>query len=63
MMLSVRSIMYDLGIPQGTASLLHEDNDVCTAIVNTQKPTNCTRHIDISYFSLCNWIKRDLVVL
>ena len=63
LMLFVRSIMYDLGIPQGAASILYEDNDACTAIGNAQKPTNRTRHIDIRYFSLCDWIERDLVVL
>ncbi|KAL7552295.1 hypothetical protein ACHAWF_018275 [Thalassiosira exigua] len=63
MMLFVRSIMNDLGIPQGAASLLYENNDACTAIGNVQKPTNRTRHIDIRYFALCEWIERDLLFL
>jgi hypothetical protein len=33
------SIMYDLGIPQQAASITYEDNDGCTAMANTQKPT------------------------
>ena len=27
---------------------------------NAQKPTSCTRHIDIKYFALCKWIERNL---
>ena len=30
---------------------------------NTLKPTSQTRHIDIKYFALCEWIERDLVHL
>jgi hypothetical protein len=30
---------------------------------NAQKPTPRTRHIDIKYFALCDWIKRDLLLL
>ena len=50
-------------IPQEAATLLYEDNDGCTAVGNTQKPTTRTRHIDIKYFSLCNWVERDLMLL
>jgi hypothetical protein len=27
---------------------------------NAQKPTTCTRHIDIKTFSLCEWVERNL---
>ena len=30
---------------------------------NAQKPTPRTRHIDIKYFSLCEWVERDLILL
>jgi hypothetical protein len=63
MILFVRSILWDLDIPQEAATLLYEDNDGCTAIGNAQKPTPCTRHIDIKYFSLCKWVERDLLLL
>jgi hypothetical protein len=39
MILFVRSILWDLGIPQEAATLLYENNDACTAMANTQKPT------------------------
>jgi hypothetical protein len=61
--LYVRSILWDLNIPQEAATLLYEDNDGCTAMGNAQKPTTRTRHIDIKYFSLCNWVERDLMIL
>ncbi len=48
MFLFVRSILWDLGIPQEVATLLYEDNDACTAMGNVQKPTPWTQHIDIS---------------
>ncbi len=63
MILFVRSIQWDLGIPQAAASVLYKDNNVCTATGNAQKPTPQTRHMDIKYFSLSEWLDRDLVHL
>jgi hypothetical protein len=63
MILFVRSVLWDLNIPQEAATLLYEDNDGCTAMGNAQKPTPRTRHIDIKYFSLCEWVERDLILL
>jgi hypothetical protein len=60
--LFIRSVLWDLGIPQEAATLLYKDNDACTAMGNAQKPTPHTRHIDIEYFSLCEWVERDLVI-
>jgi len=39
MILFVRSVLWDLNIPQEAATVLYEDNDVCTAMGNAQKPT------------------------
>jgi len=63
MILFIRSVLWDLDIPQEAATILYEDNDGCTAMGNAQKPTSRTRHIDIKYFSLCEWIERDLILL
>ena len=63
MALFVRSILWDLGIPQEAATIAYEDNDGCTAMGNAQKPTPRTRHIDIKYFALCDWVERDLIHL
>jgi hypothetical protein len=63
MILYICSILWDLHIPQEAATFLYEDNDGCTAIGNAQKPTTWTRHINIKYFSLCDWVKQDLMLL
>jgi hypothetical protein len=63
MILFVRSIMWDLDIPQQAASILYEDNDAATAMANAQKPTTRTRHMDIRFFALADWVERDLIVL
>jgi hypothetical protein len=63
MMLYIHSILWDLGIPQTSASYLYEDNDACTAMAMAQKPTPCTRHMDIKFYALCEWVERDLIRL
>jgi hypothetical protein len=63
MCLYIRSILWDLDIPQEAATVAYEDNDGCTSMGNAQKPTPRTRHIDIKYFALCDWIERDLIIL
>ena len=63
MTLFVRSIMWDLGIPQCAATVLYEDIDAATAMVNAQKPTPRTRHMDIRFRVLAEWVERDLVQL
>ena len=63
MILFIRSVLWDLNIPQEAATVLYEDNDACTAMGNAQKPTSRTRHIDIKTFSLCEWVERDLMHL
>ena len=61
--LFIRSVLWDLGIPQSKATLLYEDNDACTAMANARKPTPRTRHMDIKYHVLCEWVERDLLKL
>jgi hypothetical protein len=63
MSLFVRSILWDLDISQEAATLAYEDNNGCTAMVNAQKPMTRTRHIDIKYFALCDWVERNLIWL
>jgi hypothetical protein len=63
MCLFIRSILWDLDIPQEAATTVYEDNNGCTSMGNAQKPTARTRHIDIRYFALCEWIERDLIHL
>ncbi len=61
--LYIRSILYDLNIPDYAATHLYEDNDACIAMWNAGKPTTRTCHMDIRYYALCEWVERDLVVL
>lgn len=63
MILYIRSILWDLGIPQMAATVIGEDNDACTAIGNAQKTSPRTRHMDIRYRALSDWIERDLLIL
>jgi hypothetical protein len=60
MILFVCSVLWDLDIPQEAATLLYKDIDACTAMANTRKPTPHTRHMDIKYFLLSEWVERDL---
>ena len=63
MSLYCRSILWDLGIPQESATILYEDNDGATAMTNTGKPTPHSRHIGIKYYAIQEWGERDLVLL
>jgi hypothetical protein len=62
-MLFIRTILWELGIPQHAATVIYEDNDGATAMANAQKPTSRTRHMDIRFFALSEWVERDLVIL
>jgi hypothetical protein len=63
MCLFFRGILWDLDIPQEAAIVAYKDNDGCTSMANAQKPTPRTRHIDIKYFALSDWVERDLIIL
>jgi hypothetical protein len=47
MCLFVRSLLWDLDIPQEAATVAYEDNNRGTAMGNAQKPTTWTCHINI----------------
>ena len=57
------SILWDLGVPQDAATILYEDNDDATAMANAGKPTPRSRYIDIKFYAIQEWVKRDLVIL
>ena len=62
MTLFVCSILWDLDIQEAT-TITYEDNNGCTTMGNTQKPTARTCHINIKYFALCKWVERGLIHL
>ena len=51
----LRSILNELGYPQDTPTMIHEDNDPTIRVVNLRVPTERTRHIDIPYFAIQDW--------
>jgi hypothetical protein len=63
MSLYLRSILWDLDVPQMAATYLYEDNDGATAMANAGKPTPRSRHIDVKYYAIQEWVERDLVIL
>ena len=61
MILFVRSVLWDLGVPQAAATLPYEDND---AMANTQTtPLPRTQHMGSKYHFLRFWVEHDLLLL
>ena len=58
-----RSILYDLGVAQDAATVMYGDNDGATAMANAGKPTKRSRHIDIKYYVLQEYVEKDLLVI
>jgi len=63
MILFFRSILQDVGIEQREATILFEDNHGALMMANAQQPTRRTRHMDIKYFALLDWVEQDLLIL
>jgi hypothetical protein len=61
--LYLRSILAELGIPQTQATVLYEDNVGAQLMANAGQPTKRTRHMDIKFFALQDWVEHDLLVL
>ena len=59
--LYVGSILDDLGISQHEATPTYEDNQGCLHMTQSQKPTKRTRHIDMRYFAVLDWVEQDLL--
>ena len=59
----LRSILDDLGIEQSKATIVYEDNTGALMMGNARQPTRRTRHMDVKYFALQDWIDQDLVLL
>ena len=59
--LYLRSVLEDLNIEQIDATPIYEDNQGCRLMATANKPTRRTRHIDIKYFAILDWVNRDLI--
>ena len=61
--LYVRSILQQVGIPQYDATILYEDNQGALLMAQAGKPTKKTRHVDIKHFTIQQWTELDLIIL
>ena len=61
--LYIRSILEDLGVPQDKATTLYEDNEGARLMANCWQPTKRTWHMDTKHFALQHWVDTDLLVL
>ena len=59
--LYTRSILEDLGVPQENATVLYEDNRGALLMAKQRQPTKRTRHMDVKYFAVSDWVERDLL--
>ena len=60
----VRSVLAELGFPQEGPTPIYEDNKPTIDIVNSGKPTQRSRHIDIRFFAIQDWMKnKDIEML
>ena len=61
----IRSILAELGFAQTEPTPIYEDNKPTIDIVASSKPTERTRHIDIRYFAIQDWVHktRDIDLL
>ena len=63
LILYLRSILNDIGIHQTHPTPLYADNEACISMANAKQPTRRTRHLDIKYFALLNWIETDQIIM
>ena len=59
----LRSVLHELGMTQTEPTPIFEDNQSTIKIVNNNVPTERTRHMDIRYFALQDWVQDKTVVL
>jgi hypothetical protein len=59
----LRSILKQLGLPQRSATLIYVDNLAAIMMANAGKPTERSRHIDVQFFALLQWVKDGDVLL
>ena len=52
----IRSVLAELGFEQAGPTPIYEDNKPTIDIVSSRKPTERTRHIDIRFFAIQDWV-------
>ncbi len=58
-----RSILLELGFPPDGPTVLYEDNQAAIAMINENKPTPRSRHIDIQWFAINEWRRNKEIIL
>ena len=61
--LYIRSILDDIGIPQDEATKLFENNQGALMMANSGQPTKITRHMEIKKIAIQHWVDTDLLVI
>ena len=57
----IRAVLQELGFKQDEPTPIYEDNKPTIDIVNSKKPTQRSRHIDIRFFAIQDWMdNRDI---
>ena len=56
-------MLTELGFPQDEPTPIYEDNASAIDIVNSQKPTERTRHMEIRYFAIQDWKQNNEILL
>ena len=61
--LYARSILDDLNVPQDNATVLFEDNRGALLMAQQRQPTKRTRHMEVKYFAVSDWVEKDLITV
>ena len=61
--LYARSILNDLHVPQDNATVIFEDNRGALLMAQQRQPTKRTRHMEVKYFVVSDWVEKDLIVV
>jgi Reverse transcriptase (RNA-dependent DNA polymerase)/GAG-pre-integrase domain len=59
----LRSVLNDLGFTQDIATPIYCDNEAAILMTNACKPTQRSRHIDIQWYAIQEWMRRGDIIL
>jgi hypothetical protein len=59
----LRSILLEIGCPQTAPTVLYADNQAAILMVNANRPTTRSRHIDIQHFAIQEWREKGDILM
>jgi hypothetical protein len=59
----LRWVLFELGYAHAGPPVLHVDNMAAGAMINENKPTPRSRHIDIQHFAIQEWRERKEIIV